>query len=55
MFIWRWQYTYLMESIGLIVIIVWVVSKLLGGSSSSNKGGLNEIEKCKTFDSFRKK
>ncbi len=41
-----------MGFIGLIIII-WGVFKLLG--STSNKGGLNDIEKYKTFESFRKK
>lgn len=42
-----------METIGLIIIIIWGISKLFGGNS--NKGVLNNIEKYKTFESFRKK
>lgn len=42
-----------MEFIGLIIISIWGVSKLFGGTNS--KGGLNGIEKYKTFESFRKK
>lgn len=44
-----------MEFIGLIVISICGISKLFGASTSNNKGGLNEIEKYKTFESFRKK
>lgn len=44
-----------MEIIGLIVIIAFGVTKLLNRSSSTNRRGLNEIEKYKTFESFRKK
>ncbi len=43
-----------MEFICLIIIIIWIIQKLFGVSPSS-KGGLNEIEKYKTFESFRKK
>lgn len=42
-----------LEFIGLVIISIWGVSKLLGGTS--NKGGLNGIEKYKTFESFRNK
>ena len=42
-----------LEFIGLIIISIWSVSKLLDGTN--NKGGLNEIEKYKTFESLRKK
>lgn len=42
-----------MEFIGLVFISIWGLSKLFGGSG--NKGGLNNIEKYKTFESFRKK
>lgn len=42
-----------MEFIGLIFISIWGLSKLF--SNTTNKGGLNGIEKYKTFESFRKK
>ncbi len=42
-----------LEFIGLVIISIWVISKLFGGTN--NKGGLNEIEKYKTFESLRKK
>lgn len=42
-----------MEFIGLIIISIWGLYKLLGGSS--NKDSFTSIEKYKTFESFRKK
>lgn len=48
----RW---YLIETIGLIVIVIWGISKLFGVSPTSNKGGLNEIEKYKTYENLKKK
>lgn len=42
-----------MKFIGLIIIFIWGVSKLFGGTS--NKVGFNNIEKYKTFESFTKK
>lgn len=42
-----------METIGLIIIIIWGLSKLSSGTN--NKGRLNNIEKYKMFDSFRRK
>lgn len=42
-----------MEFICLVIVSIWGISKLLGGTS--NKGGFNEIEKYKTFNSFRNK
>jgi len=42
-----------LEFICLVIISIWVISKLFGGTN--NKGGLNEIEKYKTFESLRKK
>lgn len=42
-----------MEFIVLVIIFIWGISKLFG--ITSNKGGLNEIEKYKTFESFRNK
>ncbi len=38
----------------LLVLVMLIVIKCLV-SPSSNKGGLNDIEKYKTFESFRKK
>ncbi len=43
-----------METIGLIVIIVWLILKLFEGSSS-NKSGLNNYQKYETFESLKKK
>ena len=38
-----------MEFIGLISIICFVASKLLGGSSSNYKGGLNNYQKYELY------
>ena len=43
-----------METIGLIIIGVWLINKLFGGSSSS-KGGLNTYQKYETFEKIRKR
>lgn len=43
-----------MEILGLIIVSIWIITKFLGGGSN-NKGGLNNIEKYKTFDNFKKK
>lgn len=39
--------------ITLVIISIGGLSKLFGGTN--NKGGLNNIEKYKTFESFKKK
>lgn len=41
-----------MEIIGLIIIVIWVISKLLGGSKGG--GGLNTYQKYEAFEKVRK-
>lgn len=44
-----------MDIIFLGILIAWIIVKLLKWSTSGNSGGLNDIEKYKTFENIRKK